>query len=559
MKNEEFDVVVVGSGAGGSPPALVMAQKGARVLVLEKGRRHTRDDFLHDEISMCRRDYFTPFPVDDPHTLRHGETETAQRTAAGWISQCVGGGTVHMSGFFLRFHPKDFALSRHYGALRGSTAIDWPFEYETLAPYYDRVESELGVSGDTTDNPFAPPRRGPFPYPPILTHPVSAWIDDAGRKLGLHPFPMPRAIITTPNGSRGSCVYCALCGSYGCEVDAKSSTLVSLLAAAEATKRCEVRAECMVTEIEVMRNGLARGVVYEDAQGQRHRVVARAVVVAASALESARLLLLSRSSSHPNGLGNNSGQVGRNLCFSTLGQLKGRFDYADFDAEGVEILKNPMPFVGRAIQDAYEVAPSGDVFGKGGTFHFLWAHPNPIFAAEQLIHAREHERERDPRRLIFGRPLIERMAKHFRDGRTLEVECFGEWLPTPGCYVSLDPKITDRFGLPAARITIDRHPSDRASSQVVVDRARSMLEALRCRDIEVEAVGGETLVLQHGTCRMGNDPTESVTTAAGHLHEVSNVYVTDGGSLPTSGAVPSTLTILANAFRIADHMAGAMG
>ncbi|MCB9655026.1 MAG: GMC family oxidoreductase [Deltaproteobacteria bacterium] len=550
MSVEEVDVVVVGSGAGGSPPALVLAQAGAKVLVLEKGRRYSRNDFLHDEISMCRRDYFTPFPDDDPHTLRHSDAETAHPTTAGWISQCVGGGTVHMSGFFLRFHPKDFALSRHYGPLHGSTAIDWPFDYDTLAPYYDRVESELGVSGDTTKNPFAPPRRGPFPYPPVVTHPISAWIDDAGQKLGLHPFPMPRAIITTPNGARGSCVYCSLCGSYGCEVDAKSSTLVSLLAAAEATKRCEVRSECMVTEIEIMRNGEARGVVYEDASGQRHRVAARRVVIAGSAIESARLLLLSRSSSHPNGLGNNGGQVGHNLCFSTLGQLKGRFDYADFDAEAVAALKNPMPFVGRAIQDAYEVEPSGDVFGKGGTFHFLFEHPNPIFAAEQLIH--------DQRRLVFGRPLIERMKKHFRDGRTLEVECFGEWLPTPGCYVSLDPKVTDRFGLPAARITIDRHRSDRASSQVLVERARAMLEALRCRDIEVETVGGETLVLQHGTCRMGHDAATSVTTPNGHLHEVKNVYVTDGGSLPSSGAVPSTFTILANAFRIADQIAESM-
>lgn len=517
----EVDVVIVGSGAGGAPVALELAQAGAKVLVLEKGPRHDTKDFLHDEISMCRRDFFTPFPEDDPHTLRRSESERPTKTNAGWISRCVGGGTVHMSGFFLRFHEMDFAA--------------WPFNYAELAPYYDRVEREVGVSGDVSKNPHAPPRSGPFPYPPVLTHPVASWIDAAGAAVGMHPFSVPRAIITQPKDGRMGCVYCALCGSYGCEIGAKSSTLASLIPAAEKTGRCEVRPNAMVREIVVMRNGRARGVVYVDETGAEQEVRAEVVVVACSAIESARLLLLSQSSRFPNGLGNTAGQVGRNLCFSTLGQLTGRLRYADFSEEKRAELRNRAPFVGRAVQDFYE---------EGGTFHLLWEHPNPIHSAERLI--------RNGGELVYGDRLMERIREHFVEGRTLEVECFGRWRPTPGCYVSLDDAVTDRWGLPAARITIARDPRDLQESRRLIEQAKVLLDQLGAKDVKVLSEGGETFVLQHGTCRMGNDPATSVTTKDGHLHEVDNVYVTDGGSLPSSGAVPSTLTIMANSYRIAE-------
>ncbi|MEQ8274897.1 MAG: GMC family oxidoreductase [Deltaproteobacteria bacterium] len=539
------DVVVVGSGAGGGPIAYELAKAGASVIVLEKGPRHEKKDFVHDEISTCRRNFFLPWPDDDPHVVLASPDAKPNRTNAGWISQCVGGGTVHMSGFFFRFHEKDFALSKHYGPLNGSTAIDWPFGYDTLAPYYDKVEKVVGVSGDVSKNPFEPPRSGPFPYDPVLTHPISRWIDEAGDALGLHPFHVPRAIITRPEGDRGACVYHGLCGSYGCEVGAKSSTLASLIPGAEKAG-ARVLPKSMVREIVMKKDGRAKGVVFEDETGARHEVEAKIVVVACSAIESARLLLLSGSSAHPRGVGNNADQVGRNLCFSTLGQLTGDIAYDGLDDTAKAELKNGMPFIGRAVQDFYEVDPSGDVFGKGGTFHLLFEHDNPIHAAERLI--------RDKNGLVYGEALMKKLHAHFTERRTLEVECFSEWLPTDGCRVTLDDNATDRWGLPAARITLNRHPSDRAASALLVGRARVLLEKLGATNIRTLDVGGVTYVLQHGTCRMGSDPNTSVTTPAGHLHEVDNVYVTDGGSLPSSGAVPSTMTILANAFRIADGM-----
>lgn len=544
---EHYDAVVVGSGAGGGPVAHTLAHAGARVLVLEKGPRYRRQDFLHDEITSCRRDFFIPYPDDDPHTLRRRPDGRAAATNAAWTSQCVGGGTVHMSGFFFRLHPEDFRLASTFGPIADSTIIDWPFGYEGLAPYYARVEAVVGVSGDTAANPFEPPRAEPFPFAPVVTHPVARWIDAAGERLGMHPYPVPRAIITRPHNGRGACVYCPLCGSYGCEVDAKSSSAAALLPAAEATGRCEVRPGCMVDEVIMRRDGRAKGVAYVDPDGHRHAVEATVVVVAASAVESARLLLMSGSSRHPNGVGNNGGQLGRNLCFNTLGQLSGELTYAGRPPVEQAELRNSAPFIGRAVQDFYRVDPAGDVFGRGGTFHLLWAHPNPIYAAEKLIN--------DTDGPVYGQALTRRLIHHFREQRTIEVECFGEWLPTDGCHVTLDPEVTDRWGLPAARMTIARHPSDMAASQLIVAEARRLLDAIGATEVRIHDVGGETLVLQYGTCRMGDDPATSVCTAEGHLHEVDNVYVTCGGSLPTGGAVPSTLSIMANAFRIADGIA----
>jgi choline dehydrogenase-like flavoprotein len=548
MPAKEVDVVVVGSGAGGSPVALEMARAGASVIVLEKGPRYSRKDFLQDEIVSSRRDFFVPYPQNDPHRLKRPGNEPVSSTNFGWTSQCVGGGTVHMSGFFFRAHPKDFALQKNYGRIEGTTAIDWPFGYETLAPYYDKVEQEIGVSGNVDNNPFEPPRKGPFPYDPVLTHPISAWIDELGKKIGVHPFAVPRAILTRPKGDRMGCVYHNVCGSYGCEVGAKGSTLHALLPEAESTGRCQIIPDAMVRQVVMQKNGRARGVTYLDAKGQEHEVRARVVIVAASAIESSRLLLLSACGRHPRGLGNNGGQVGKNLCFSTLGQLYGHLHYEDFASEQRDVLKNQLPFVGRAVQDYYEVPRQGDIFGKGGTFHFLWEHDNPVHRATQAA------KPPGQPHIAYGEVLMKRLHERFTQSRALEVECFGEWLPTEGCHVSLDDEVTDRFGLPAALITLARHPSDYASSALLVGKARQMLEALGCRDVTTVAVGGETSVLQNGTCRMGTDPATSVTTPSGHLHEVDNVFVTCGGSLPSSSSVPTTMTIMANSFRIADRI-----
>jgi choline dehydrogenase-like flavoprotein len=540
LGNESVDVVVVGSGAGGAPVALTLARAGARVVVLEKGRHLGPDDLVHDEIRVNRRDLWVPYVEDEPHTLRHDQGP-GQPTSEGWTANVVGGATVHFSGYFFRMHPVDMRLRSTLGPISGASLVDWPFDYEELEPYYARVEREIGISGRWHCHPFEEPRSADFPFPPLAEDPIAARIDEAGRKLGLHPFPTPRAIISEPWKERAACVYCALCGSYACEVGAKSATSVSLLPEAIATGRCEVRAESMATEILVGKDGRVTGVVYRDRHGVNRFIAARCVVLACTALESARLLLLSRSSRFPSGLGNSNGLVGKNLVFSGLGKGHARFRHPRTDP------MRRFPFVQRAMQDFYFLErPIGNV-RKAGTILFDWQFPSPISTAERLAH--------DGNGLIWGHRLKERLRRDAAGARTLDFEVFSEFLPTVGTYVDLDPVVSDRWGVPVARMTVSRHPLDLAATRLLVDRGMDVLRALEPDEAREETASGSTKFLQGGTCRFGTDPATSVLDRNCRVHETPNLYVTDGSFLPNGGSVPVTLTIFANSFRVADHLA----
>ncbi|MEZ4273273.1 MAG: GMC family oxidoreductase [Myxococcota bacterium] len=320
----EADVIVVGTGAGGSPVALTLARAGAKVLMFERGPRYSRKDFVHDEVRVARRNFFVPSVATDPHVVAV-KGRPPERTHDGWVSSCVGGGTVHMSGFFYRFSPEDFRVRELLGPLDGATHADWPIDYQTMQPYYAQVMREIGVSGAEDEGPWAPRRDVPYPVPPVDTHPAAALIDRAASKLGLHAFATPRAIISRPFGGRQQCTYCHLCGGFGCEVGAKSSTLDTLIPAAEATGNCQVLPETMVTRIILGTDDRASGVAYRDATGIEQQARARVVVIACSAVESIRLMLLSTGPQDPQGLGNREGQLGQHLMFSTLSKAFGSF------------------------------------------------------------------------------------------------------------------------------------------------------------------------------------------------------------------------------------------
>ena len=546
LTNDIFDVVVIGSGAGGGPLTYELAGAGARVLVLEKGRRLQQEELIHDELKICRGDFFVPFEEDEPHVLVYG-TGQPLRSAQGWIANCLGGGTVHMSGFFLRLKPDDFRLRSRVGEVAGATIADWPITYEELAPFYDKVERVIGVSGTAGVNPFEEPRKGPFPFAPLAEHPIALEIDKACSSLGYHAFPLPRAIITRPVGARRSCSYCALCGGYGCEMGAKGSTSVSVLDQAEATGRCEIRTGSMAYEIETDAAGLATGVLYFDAEGRSQRARGRTVVVACSSIESARLLLNSKGSRFPNGLSNDNGLVGQNLTFSNHRDGSARFELGKSQATRPWLL-DKAPFIHRAVQDFYDW-PKPDV-PRGGTLNFLFSHLNPIASAETQALSFGGD-------LTFGLGLKNAIRDRLRDSVTVSFESYCESFSNAGMHVTLDPDVRDKWGIPSARITVAHHPYDLAGVEAVHERGLEILKALGPDETWSPYPFGESMILQYGTCRFGTDPKQSVLDRNCRSHEVRNLYVVDGSFMPNPGGVPPTMTIMANSFRVGEALAHA--
>jgi choline dehydrogenase-like flavoprotein len=540
VDTETYDACIVGSGAGGGAVAYALTLAGYRVLVLEKGPHYTDRDFFHDELTVCRRNFFVPSPLDEPHVVVREPDSKPERSADAWIACCVGGGTVHMGGYFFRMREEDFRLRTAFGNVKGASVADWPISLAEMEPFYDEVERIIGVSGDAAREG----RVKPYPLSPIISHPSAELVDAACAKLDVRTFPTPRAIISADYAGRPACHYCGFCGSYGCEVGAKSSTLATFIALAQATGKLELVSRAMVERIELDEKGRAAGAVYVDAKGVRRAAHARVTVVACSAVETARLLLGSATGRHPAGLGNSSGHLGKNMMFASFASAYGRFALpSPAFPESAQI----MPFLDRAVLDWYVAPKAALSHPKAGSLLFMLSHKNPIFQAE-----RQAKTPDGPP--VFGAELKRRMREFFLDTRTIEVEAFGESLPHPGCDVTLDPDTKDRFGLPVARIRMGLHPASLAASDFLAARARQILEA--CSPRNVGSYPGSRLytVLQAGTARMAKRREDGVLDPTGRLHDVPNLYVADSSGFPSSSGAPFTLTIMANALRVASHI-----
>ena len=556
----DFDVCVIGSGAGAGPVVLTLAEAGYSVLVLEKGPWWTEQDFYKDELACCRRSVYTPELTDEQHVIEDLDSEgdwvgesTSDSGWDFWNGNCVGGSSNFMSGFFYRLKPEDFRLLSEFGPLAGANIADWPISYEELEPWYSKVESEVGISGKIVDHPLAEPRStADFPYLPTQEHPIAQRIDSTCQELGLHPLPTPRAILSRAKDKRRSCEYSGYCGSYGCSSGAKGSARAALLDRALATGRCEIRPHSKVYKLVSNAKGKVVAADYFDADGRTQKVGAKIFVVACQAIETSRLLLSSTGPKHANGLANNSGQVGKNLLFSAGGSGSGDFVYAGMGDKQVAALKVRGPFVNRALQDWYYI--DDKAFGgraKGGTVDFLLRHPNPIGKAMSV-------KWDDDDRLLWGRPLQKKLKSLFTASQSLRYEIFCDWLPTDNCFVSLDAKVEDKWQSPVARVRIGYHEHDLKVGRYINERAMQVLEKMGAQNIRSSVSGSPPQNLVAGGCRFGNNPATSVLDADCRAHDVDNLYVSDGSFMPTGGSVPYTWTIYANAFRVADRIRRAL-
>ena len=300
---KKVNVVVVGAGAGGGIVAKELAEAGLSVVLLERGKWYTANDCRKDDLRNQRvsvlGNAFGPEDEGNPRVVvaTNGRELVVLPSDGAYSNNaaCVGGGTLSWGAQAWRYMAQDFRMRSTYGALAGSTLEDWPISYDDLEPFYEKAEWEVGVSGDDSANPFKAPRRRPLPMPPLPPNREYEVLLPAAKRLGLHPFDIPMARNSVPYNGRGPCMRCRWCVGFACEVDAKNGTHNTAIPRALATGNCQLRTGCMTREILVDERGRATGVAYYDENDRLRIQLADFVVVSCAAIESARLLLNSKS------------------------------------------------------------------------------------------------------------------------------------------------------------------------------------------------------------------------------------------------------------------------
>lgn len=542
--SEEVDVVVIGSGAAGGSVAWELANAGVNVLVLEAGPHRVEKDFTHDDTRVFLQGEMLVDLLKTPQSFRPDAKTPTKQPAPGdpfgglLYARTVGGSSLHWTANFWRMKPLDFNERTTWGNIPGSGFVDWPITYADLEPWYARAERVLGVSGDHTQNPFEPPRSGPFPLPPLPVKSSGVLFEKGARKLGLHPFPSPMAILSRKYGTRVPCQNCGACLGYGCEFGAKGGSMAVTLRQAVASGRCEVRPNAYVRKIEVNDAGRATGVVYFDATGKEVLQRAKCVVLSANGTETPRLLLNSKSARFPNGLANSSGMVGKHLMFNTYVEANGVFD------EPLNEYKGPM--VTRALWDHYAADPKRGYYGGGG-LDARYGVVSPMIGTTMVV---------NPSKPQWGDRYARALQHNF--SRFMVVSSHGTSIPMPTNRIDIDPTLKDAWGVPAIRATYTDHPDDLRFARFHQELARQILEAAGARETwknPVEPSTGAVHLL--GTARMGNSAATSVVDAHNRAHDVRNLFVVDGSSLVTSTRGQPTGTIFALGFRAGAYIAQA--
>jgi gluconate 2-dehydrogenase alpha chain len=541
----------------------VLAQAGLRVVALEAGPRLDASMMTLDEVRNDVREWLSqPKAAHERPTLRAHVGEDAVPTPwATAMVNGVGGTTVHYAAVSPRLTPWNFRtrtlVEERYGRgaiPEGSTLVDWPLDYDELEPYYALVEREIGICGDAARNPFEGRRSGPYPMPPLRR---SGWNDlmaAAAGRAGWHPYAAPATVNSEPYNGFPACTYCGFCTYNGCYRNAKGSTNLNVIPAAEATGNLEVVTDARVLSIDVGRDGRASSVTYVR-DGCAQTQPAKVVLVGTFTYENTRLLLLSRSAAFPNGICNNAGQVGQHFMAHPLPQASGHFPGVklnlfrglwpqatcidDFDGDNFD--HRGLGFVGGGmLQTSQELKP---------------------IAASQWIP-----------------PWLPRWGSAWKRWISANAQSVGsvhaqlEGLSYEGNFLDLDPVVRDRDGVPVVRITYSLRESERRGYEFLRARLEEWLLEAGAAETWSTVVGMSagsltdsmssarehaiTIEGRHayGGTRMGDDPETSVVDRFCFAHEVPNLGLMGASVFPTTGGHNPTLTVQALAWRTAEHL-----
>jgi choline dehydrogenase-like flavoprotein len=504
-------VVVIGSGAGGGTVANELCRHGVRTVVLEAGPHLTSDDYLQDEWPAFNQMAW----LDARTTSGSWRIANDFPNLPAWTVKAVGGTTTHWAGACPRFKEYEFRAAQTYGgAIDGANLLDWPIGLSDLEPYYDKAEVKMGVTH----------RHGRPPLPANNNYKVFAnGADRAGY----------RGYATGPYGTNAE-PYDGRPGSIqdgfnfqGDKQGSKWSTLVAELPKAAATGKLDLRPQSHAVQITHDARGRADGVLYVDADGALQRQRAKAVCVAGNAIESARLLLLSDSHAHPDGLGNSSGQVGRNYMRHLTASVYARFP------KPVRMYRGET--MAGIVTDESGHAPER---GFAGGFYMETLSLGPSFLAAFV----------DPG--AWGPEFCATMDAY---AHTAGMWLVGEDMPQETNRVTLNSDVSDQHGLPAPNVHFDDHANDVAMREYAWDRGSAVYDAVGAEHCVRTPPYPSTHNL--GTCRMSERPEDGVVNAFGQAHDVANLFVSDGSVFTTGAAANPTLTIVALAIRQAEHIA----
>ena len=548
-----YDVVIVGSGAGGGACAWGLARRGVRVLVLEAGPRfEPARDFPLDRPqweqtgfpelpgSQWQHTYGAAQELDPAwdhlHSWNHitGRiVRDGRRRYSGYQHvRGVGGATLHYTGEAHRLHPAAMRMRSRFGV-----AADWPITYEQLEPYYCEAEQVIGAAGPALDP--VRQRSQPYPLKPHGPSYASQRLVAASRKLGLNWVANSLGVLSAPYDGRPGCNYCNNC-NRGCPRGDKASVDVTFLRKAEASGACTIRSGAQVVRIEAGTADRVTQVVYADAEGRMHAVQGRTVVIAGGAVETPRLLLASRSAAAPDGLANESGQVGRHFMETIFHAAAGLHPEQLGSWRGL-----PSDLI------CWDYNAPDAIPGVIGGCRIM-----PLTASMNLVGPIAYAT-----RVVKGwGPGYQRTVRE-AFGRAIALGGIAESLPHPQSFVDLDPWAKDAFGIPLARIHAFVDEMALARQAFMADRTLEIFRAMGVDTIFEQQGSYDQFSASHvfGTCRMGDDARESVVDRDCRSHRWRNLFVVDASVFPSSGGgeAPS-LTIEALALRAAGQIADLM-